>query len=59
MKQYTTAQAAEHIGVKVNAIQLAIWRGKLIAFKIGRDWLIDAKELDRWNKVRRKRTKAA
>ena len=58
MKNYTTTQASEKIGVGITGIQAAIWRGKLLAFKQGRDWLIDGKELDRWNKVRRKRAKA-
>ncbi len=55
MRQYTTQQAADKIGVTQVAIQVAIHRGRLLAFKIGRDWIIDQEELNRWNKVRRKK----
>lgn len=58
MRQYTTGQAADKIGVTTIAIQMAIYRGKLIAYKMGRDWFIDGDELKRWNKVRRKRNAA-
>jgi len=55
MRQYTTEQAASYLGVTRKAVQLAIWRGRLIAWKMGRDWIIDADELKRWDKIRNKK----
>jgi len=58
MRQFTTKQAGDKIGVSQKAIQLAILRGRLLAYKTGRDWLIDLEELKRWDKTRRKRKAA-
>jgi len=55
MRQYTTTQAGIQLHVQKEAIQRAIQRGKLIAYKMGRDWFIDDKELKRWQEVRQRR----
>ena len=40
MKQLTTPQAAERLGVSIYRIQQFIREGRLPAEKVGRDWLI-------------------
>lgn len=56
MRLLTTKEAGNQLQVTQKAVLKAIDRGKLLAFKFGRDWQIDQKELDRWNSIRRKRT---
>ena len=41
----TTLQAAELLGVSVRRIQAMITSGRLPAEKLGRDWMIDKKDL--------------
>lgn len=54
---YTTTEAAKKAGMKdTSAIRHAIRRNKLVAKKVGRDWVIDVGELDRWLKSERHRT---
>jgi len=53
----TTRQAASKLGVTQKAVLKAIDRGKLISFKMGRDWFIDKTEVERWDKVRVKRNR--
>ena len=57
VRDYTTDEAAQKIGVGRTAIYKAIERGKLLSHKRGVTILIDGKELDRWNSIRRKRTR--
>ena len=56
VRDYTTDEAAANLGVTRVAIYKAIERGKLLSYKRGQTILIDKKELDRWNKIRRKRS---
>jgi len=51
---YTAKEAADRLGVGVNAVQQAIHRGRLLAVKRGVQWFIDRKELSRWEKARRR-----
>jgi excisionase family DNA binding protein len=41
----TTAQAADQLGVTVRRVQALINAGRLPAQKVGRDWLIEEKDL--------------
>jgi len=52
MRDYTTREAGERIGVSDDAIRMAVHRGKLIAYKRAGVLFIDGKELDRWNAIR-------
>jgi len=42
-----TAQAAERLGVSVRRVVFLIHAGRLPAKKIGRDWMIDPKDLEK------------
>jgi excisionase family DNA binding protein len=44
----TTAEAAARLGITPEAVRKAIKRGRLVATKHGRDWLIDAVEVERY-----------
>jgi excisionase family DNA binding protein len=48
----STKQAAERLGLSQVHIRHSIHRKKLKATKIGHDWLIDANDLDTFNKHR-------
>jgi hypothetical protein len=54
MNLITTAQASEIIGISPYGVIGAIRRGQLEAVKIGRDWLMEAKEAERYKVERRK-----
>ena len=53
-RDYTVKEAASVLGVGRAAVYMAIQRGQLISWKRGVRF-IDADELKRWDKVRRKR----
>lgn len=44
---YSVEQAAKRTGLSKDAIRSAVREGRLPAFKIGREWLIHRKPLDR------------
>ena len=46
MKIITTAEAARRLGVTSNRVRAMIRANRLKAFKFGREWLIDPKDLD-------------
>jgi excisionase family DNA binding protein len=45
MKQLTTPEAAERLGITVARVQQLIWKGRLPAQKIGRDYVINEDDL--------------
>ena len=45
MKAISTKEASEKLGVSVLRVQQLIWQGRLPAQKIGRDFVIDEKDL--------------
>jgi len=45
MTLITTSEAAERLGVHITRIQQFIYAKRLPAEKVGRDWLIDEKDL--------------
>jgi excisionase family DNA binding protein len=46
----TLAQAAERLGRSVNTLREQIRRGRLHAQKIGRDWLVEEAEVERYRR---------
>lgn len=46
MKIITTAEAARRLGVTPNRVRALIEAKRLKAFKYGREWLIDPKDLE-------------
>lgn len=46
MALITTQQAAERLGIHITRVQQFIRQGRLLADKIGRDYLIDERDLD-------------
>jgi excisionase family DNA binding protein len=46
MKLISTAQAAERLGVSTRRVVFLIHAGRLKAKKIGRDWIINPKDLE-------------
>jgi excisionase family DNA binding protein len=42
------AEAAELLGVSHATLRAQIWRGRLRADKVGRDWLVTAAEIQRY-----------
>ena len=46
MKIITTAEAAKRLGVTPNRVRALIEAKRLKAFKYGREWLIDPKDLE-------------
>ena len=46
MKIITTVEAARRLGVTPNRVRALIQAKRLKAFKFGREWLIDPKDLD-------------
>ena len=46
MKIISTAEAARRLGVTPNRVRALIQAKRLKAFKYGREWLIDPKDLD-------------
>lgn len=49
----TTKQAAEQLGVDGRSVVKLISRGRLRAVKLGRDWLIEENEVERYKAERR------
>jgi excisionase family DNA binding protein len=45
MKQLTTPEAAERLGITVARVQQLIWKGRLPAQKLGRDYVINEDDL--------------
>jgi excisionase family DNA binding protein len=45
MKLLTTPEAAERLGITVARVQQLIWKGRLPAQKIGRDYVISEDDL--------------
>ena len=54
MRDYTTTEASAYLHVGRSAIYDAIRRGALISWKRGVTILIDQKELQRYDKIRRR-----
>lgn len=54
MDRYTTKSLAEKAGVSATYIRLLCATKKLKAEKVGRDWIIDREEGDRWLESRKK-----
>jgi len=48
MALLTLVQAAEQLGVAPATLRAQIHRGKLRAQKLGRDWLVDNAEVERY-----------
>ena len=46
MKLLSTPEAAEALGVTVARVQQLIWRGRLPAQKVGRDYVIQESDLE-------------
>jgi excisionase family DNA binding protein len=46
MKIISTAEAAKRLGVTKNRVRAMIVAKRLRAIKVGREWLIDPKDLD-------------
>lgn len=46
MKIITTTEAAKRLGVTPTRVRALIESGRLKAFKYGREWLIDPKDLE-------------
>ena len=44
------AQAAEILGVDHSTLRAQVHRGRLRAFKVGRDWLVTDEEIDRYRR---------
>ena len=44
----TLAQAAERLGVQPGTLRVQIAQGKLKAKKMGRDWLVTEREIERY-----------
>jgi excisionase family DNA binding protein len=44
----TLAQAAERLGLSTSTLREQVHRGRLAAQKIGRDWLVEETEVDRY-----------
>lgn len=50
----TTAEAAKALGVNDSRVRQLIREDGLPALKVGRDWLIEPRALERWVRVKRK-----
>ena len=48
-----TPQAAERLGVTIGRVNQLIWAGILSARKLGRDWLVDAESVARYQIARK------
>ena len=44
------AEAAELLGVDHSTLRAQVHRGRLRAFKVGRDWLVTDEEIDRYRR---------
>lgn len=50
----TLVQAAERLGVQPGTLRVQIAKGKLKAKKLGRDWLVTEREIERYAKENRR-----
>jgi excisionase family DNA binding protein len=46
----TLPQAAVALGIRPDTLRAQVHRKRLIALKIGRDWLVDEEEVDRYRR---------
>lgn len=53
----TLKDAAEQLGVTAGALRIQIMRGKLRATKLGRDWTVTPKEVERYRRDHQRFTK--
>jgi excisionase family DNA binding protein len=53
MNTLTTAEAAQRLGITPRAISLLLRRNILKGEKRGRDWMIEAEEVERYKAARR------
>jgi excisionase family DNA binding protein len=49
----TTQQAAAMLQVSLSAVQKAVQKGRLTGEQIGRDWLIEREEVERYRRERK------
>ena len=50
----TLKEAAEKLGITPDALRGAIARGSLVARKVGRDWIVDPAEVERYGRENRR-----
>ena len=50
----TLAQAAERLGVQAGTLRVQIAKGKLKAKKMGRDWFVSEREVERYARENRR-----
>lgn len=48
MALLTLKAAAEHLGITADTLRAQIRKGRLSATKLGRDWLVEANEVSRY-----------
>lgn len=53
----TLIQAAELLGLSPSTLRVQIRKGKLHAEKIGRDWHVSAREVERYRRENRRENK--
>jgi excisionase family DNA binding protein len=46
----TLPQAAAALGIRPDTLRAQVHRKRLIALKLGRDWLVDEEEVDRYRR---------
>jgi len=54
MKQLTTKKVAELLGVSVHRVRFFIAQKRLPAQKIGRDWIVKERDLEKFKATTRK-----
>jgi len=59
MRIISTAEAAKRLGVTANRVRALIDAKRLKAIKVGREWLIDPKDLDAVKKRKTGRPKSS
>lgn len=50
----TLVQAAKRLGVAPATLRAQVHRGKMNAAKVGRDWLVEEKEIERYRRESQK-----
>lgn len=48
MAELTTAEAARRLGITARAVTLLCRRGKIAGTKLGRDWFVSAKSVEKY-----------